>query len=383
MSPWLPAPVGTAPSVGQAGRWVVAAVGAALLAEHAGAPAPDVGQPPEGVVPAIRRQRVTSLLAPHAVDLGLDGAAAQRLANLRFDDVTSGLAMVAHARAAAAALNRAGVDHLLVKGLALTVTVGRSAATRGGGDLDLWVRPAEVEAAQAALAEVGWRRRPDAAGLPAVGVGWRGRLIERIGNEVALVHPDRAPVDLHWRLCLEPGELGFGFDEAWAASVPLGGIGDGLRGLCPPHALAHVCYHARKEHFSILRQCVDVVDLAGACDPDEVSALAMTDPNVALALGIVAPLAPWLAGIAPPVRRLARLAAEVQCELGSTRWTNMAMRSTGGASRLATRWARESWLLRSSPRPAVALRHVAHGLVPVRLLTDEAPLQNRRRVAAR
>lgn len=383
MSTWLPAPVGTAPSVGDAGRWVAAAVGAVLAAEQTGAPVSGVGEPPEAVVAAIRRHRVTTLLAPHAAELGLGEAAAQRLVRARFDEVTSGLAMVVHARAASAALADAGVDHLLVKGVALTATVGRGAATRGSGDLDVWVRPGDLRSAYDALTDAGWHRRSDATGLPEVGAGWRWRLVERIGKEMALDHPERATVDLHWRLCHEPGELGFNFDEAWAASVPLDGVGAGVRGLCPRHALAHVAYHARKEHFCILRQCVDVVDLARVCGTDDVSVLAAEDPNVALALTVVTPLAPWVEGAVRPSRRVARLAAEVQRELGSLRWTHTVMRSARGASRMPTRWGRESWLVRSSPRPSLALRHVVDGLVPLRLLTDEAPLRHRRHASAR
>ena len=365
--------VGSAPEVEPEGRWVAAAVAAVLAAEHEEAPVGCVGPPPEGIVLAIAQHRVTTLLAPHATALGLNEADAERLVAADGDDRTSGLTMVVHARAASAALADAGVDHLLVKGVALATMAGRRPATRGHGDLDLWVRPADLATAEAALVEAGWWRRSDTAGLPAVGSGWRWRLVQQIGKEVVLEHATRADVDLHWRLCHEQGELRFGFDEAWAASVALEEVGAGVRGLGPQHALAHVAYHARKEHYCILRQCVDIVDLARVCAPDQVAALAATDPNVALALAVVTPLAPWLGGIAPPSRRVTRLATEVQRELGSTRWTHTEVRSARHASRLPTHRGKESWLLRSAPRRRIALRHLLYSLVPLRRLTEQGP----------
>lgn len=372
-----PLGVGTSEAVGPGGRWVAAAVAAVLRAEHEGTPVASVGAPPPGIVPAIRGHRVTSLLTDHAVALGLGEGATRRLTEVRLNDVTQGLGVVVHTRIMSAALTDAGVDHLVVKGIALSDTVGRGAATRGPGDIDTWVRPADLGVAMAALADAGWHRRPTTAGLPEVGSGWRWGLVERVGQELALDHPQHATVDLHWRLSHDGRELPFGFEEAWAASVPLEGVGPGVRGLCPRHALAHVAHHARKEHFCILRQCVDVVDLARICGPGDTAALAAHDPNVALALAVSAPLAPWVRGSVPS-RRVARLAGEVQRDLGSLRWTHAALHAAQGTSRFSTRWAREWWLVRSAPRPAVAVRHVGRSLVPLRLLTDTAPLRHRR-----
>lgn len=52
----------------------------------------------------------------------------------------------------------------------------------------------------------------------------------------------RSELDLHSRLLNSPGYADiFSFDELWVASMPLPTIGDGMRALSPPHALAHAC----------------------------------------------------------------------------------------------------------------------------------------------
>jgi len=375
-------PVGTAPGVDEPGRWAASALAAVLAAERAGiavdAVAPGLAAPPRGSVIALRRHRLTTVVAPHADALGFAPDVSARLLELQRAEVAGGLANVVHARAASGVLAAAGVDHLIVKGVALSSAVGRGAAVRGRGDIDTWVRPGDLDVATEALAAAGWTRRPDAAGLPAVGSGWRWRLVERIGNEMALDHPERDTVDLHWRLTADAHELGFDFDEALEGSVALGEVGPTVRGLGPLHALAHVAQHARKEHYCILRQCLDVSDAAGVCDSDDVAALAGRDPNVALALAVAAPLAPWLGGFGAPGRREARLAAEVHAELGSLRWTHAATRAVSGAARMPSRWGRESWLVRSAPTRSVALRHVARSVVPLRLVVDDAPWRHRR-----
>lgn len=357
---------------------MVAAVAAVLTAEHEDAAVVSPGPPPEGAVAAIRAHRVTTLLADRAAEVGFDDDAVAQLAAERHDDVASGMGVIAHTREVSHALGGAGVDHLFVKGVAMASMAGRGAATRGSGDIDVWVRPSDLAVVTEALAEAGWSRRSDVAGLPDVGSGWRWRLLQRVGHELPLEHPKRSDVDLHWRLTPEASELTFGFEEAWRSSVPLDELGDGIRGLCPSHALAHAASHARKEHFSIVRQCVDVVDLVRVCGVDEAAALAARDRNVALALGVVNPLAPWLGLPAVAGRRPARLAAEIRAELGSTHWELASLQSQRGLRRLPVRLLRESWLVRSAPRVTAAVGHLARSVVPLRLLTDDAPVRHRR-----
>ena len=371
--------MGTSPTVGPAGRWVVEAVAAVLTAEHTGAPVSPIGPAPEGVLDAVVAHRVTTLLADHAEALGLGEEAVLELEAARRDEVLLGLATIVHTRSMSETLTDAGVDHLVVKGTALASMVGRGAATRGSGDIDTWVRPADLAVAEAALAAAGWRRSSSTLGLPAAGVGWRWRLVERLGWEVPLTNPQRGTVDLHWRLTHDPHELGFGFEEAWDASVAIPELGSANRGLCPMHALEHVAYHGRKEHFCIVRQCVDVLDLVRICGSVEAADLARRSGNVALALEVVAPLAPPPGVPTVPSARVRRLAAEARADVGSLAWTLNSQWSATGLGRAPTRLRRESWMVRSAPSVSVAARHLAGMVVPVRLLADAAPVSHRRR----
>jgi hypothetical protein len=331
------------------------------------------------VVAAVVGHRLTTLLADHAEALGLGEEAVLELEAARHDEVLLGLATIVHTRFMSDTLAAAGVDHLLVKGTALASMVGRGAATRGSGDIDTWVRPADLAVAEAALVEAGWRRSSSTAGLPAAGTGWRWRLVERLGWEVPLTHPQRGTVDLHWRLTHDPHELGFGFEEAWARSVALPELGSANRGLCASHALEHVAYHGRKEHFCIVRQCVDVIDLVRIFGAVEAANLARRSNNVALALEVVAPLVPPPGVPTVPSDRVRRLAAEARADVGSLQWTLNSQWSATGLSRAPTRLRRESWMVRSAPSAGVAARHLAGTVVPLRLLVDAAPMSHRRR----
>lgn len=134
-----------------------------------------------GVVPAVQRWSGAALPAGIAGEL--------RRATLR-----AGLAHLGALetfREAAAALDEAGVPHLVLKGLALAHLYS-SGAERFSTDLDLLVAPADRERARRALL---------AAGYSAPG-GVAARLLDRVHFHVSLAPraPGRVPIELHWGL---------------------------------------------------------------------------------------------------------------------------------------------------------------------------------------
>jgi hypothetical protein len=326
---------------------------------------------------AIVRHRVVPLLAPHAAALGLPDVQQHRLHEMHLGVAGAGLANAAHTDAASAVLADAGVDHLVVKGAVLPPLVGQTPASRGPGDIDVWVRTDAWADAERALGAAGWSRRDGTADLPVPGDGWRGRVVQRVGMEMPLDHPRRSTVDLHWRLVPDHREVRFGFDEALARSVPVPEVGPTVRTLCPVDALDHIAQHGRKEHWPVLRQLVDVADLAAACG-DDLEELVRTSPNARVALATAAHVDARLSDLPGIDRRARRLADEAWTGCLSLHWPLSTLWSATGLERVRVRARRESWDLRSAPSASVAAAHVGRALVPVRLLTDPHPLRHRR-----
>jgi hypothetical protein len=137
--------------------------------------------------------------------------------------------LVRQGRELLAKLHEAGVETLLLKGAALIMLDYRSAGMRPMADLDVLVRPEQVEDAVAVLTSLGWAS--DAT--------------VKTPSRLAFLHADtfqnrnRFPCELHWRTIMhrEP-ELDF-----WqrAVAVDFGGVE--TRSLCAADRLLHVCVH--------------------------------------------------------------------------------------------------------------------------------------------
>lgn len=315
-----------------------------------GTPAPPLppGCTSHAAVRLLQRHRVIGTVAAAAETIGLDDEVAQLAAGARARLLLAGLGNAADTALASTALTRAGVEHLVVKGVAIPAVLGRSPAERGPGDVDLWVRPADLRAAEEALAAHGWRRRATAPTVQP-GDGWRWRLTEHALHEVPLDHPDRSTADLHWRLTGDPGELGFGFDDAYAASVAIPAVGATVRTLAPVHALEHVAQHGRKEAWHTLRHLLDVLALAEAVGPETTGRLAAERPNVRLAMATAAHLDPQLIrGMHVDATTARGAAAAWQLCLDHERNPGF-RRERHGVGAAAAKLRRTGWRFRSAP----------------------------------
>jgi hypothetical protein len=362
--------------------WVVEALWAvfASATDHATAAAPASTPAPipapttpwRAVLQAIQRHRVTSIIAPHANALGCPADVAARLHELHVYEVARAMKLVHDTADASAALAVAEIDHLLIKGAGLAVVMGGRPVDRGGGDIDLWVRPHDVARSVDTLCAAGWERSPKAPGpLPADVRRWRWMLRE--DWELPLV-PSRGgqTVDLHWRLLEFEGEFTFGFEAAMALAVPVPEVGPTVRTLCAAHALEHAAAHARKEGWLALRQVADVVRVARMCEPDVVAGLVERSRNVRLGVAMAARLDPQLGSqAARPLgladRRLVNEAWASCLAFGSYRL--MEMRVTGWP--LVVGRARQlSWVLRSAPGWGARRHHLLRLVGRSRVLVD-------------
>lgn len=120
----------------------------------------------------------------------LSGWPDRMIAAIAEDARINGLWEATHAAALSrllAALDKAGIEAVLMKGTALAYSLHDEPATRRRGDSDLIIRPADCERARAVFAECGWYRNKDPHGL----VFQESWLIEAAGH---FVHA----LDLHW-----------------------------------------------------------------------------------------------------------------------------------------------------------------------------------------
>jgi hypothetical protein len=355
-------------------RWTAAAVTEVLDAQRANRPVkpPSISEPDwDDVVRATIRHRVHVLLAPHLSELGVPEPTAGRLSQAHRRTFQSGMAEVRDTVAVSTFLDDAGIDHLIVKGAAFSWTVGELPAQRGGGDVDVWVRPFDVARAERLAREHGWQRRPSAERLPEPGDGWRWRTFLRLTYEHALDHPELTTLDLHWRLARHQPELGFDFADAWERSVAVPVLGPAARTLCPDDAFVHIAQHGRKEAWPTLRHLVDVARIAETIGPHRTRALARQHQNVALALTVSARVAPWLAELVDPGhRRVDALADEAWQGCLSLQYRLATRRNLPARSARRIRAQHESWVLRSAPDWATRLMGMVSLAIPVRLLID-------------
>lgn len=265
------------------------AVARVLAFERHGVPISALGVPSppaarDHVLEALAEHRVVAVVAEHLDALGVDGETAFIVRAMRSQSLAAGLRLQLDTDVVSTLLRTAGIEHLIVKGAALSAMVGRPPPQRGAGDVDVWVRPADVARAEAVVHANGWTR--SRATLPFPSDGWRWQVLMAVGNELPQQAETRSSIDLHWRLTQFAGEDIPTFDEAYRRSVPVTAVGDGVRTLCPTDAVRHLAQHARKDVWPGLRYVVDFVRVIDCCDHGDVVDMADRLPNVALALAV-------------------------------------------------------------------------------------------------
>jgi hypothetical protein len=326
------------------------------------------------VAEAVFMHRVHVLLAPHATKLGMPDELADHISRAQRQILEGGIAQVRDTSVVSEMLEAAGVEHLIVKGVVLAAAMEDLPALRGRGDIDLWVRAEDVGKVESIARSAGWRRRPIAARLPEPDSSWRWRTLLRFAHEQALDHPERATLDLHWRLAECQAELGFDFDDAYERSIPMPAAGPSVRTLSLEDTFVHIAQHGRKEAWATLRHLVDVIRLVDVFGPDRSRELSRKHQNVALAILTAANLEPSLAELAGAANeRTQSLAEEAWKGCLSLEFPQQIRRSLTGQQAWRARWRYESWLIRSAPDWPTRAALAAQLAVPLRPLVDPDP----------
>ncbi|MCP5267126.1 MAG: nucleotidyltransferase family protein [Burkholderiaceae bacterium] len=132
------------------------------------------------------------------------------------------------------ALARAGLDAMVLKGVAIAQTYYRDVGSRPMADIDILVRPGSIARAIAALAKAGWHVPPDGPRL--------SDALLRYRKSIVLRRADGMELDLHWAVLDLRGDEN-ACDSFWAAAVPVSLNRVPMRILCAADQLLHACAH--------------------------------------------------------------------------------------------------------------------------------------------
>jgi hypothetical protein len=206
-------------------------------------------------------QRLLPLLYRRLRHLGIDSPHVGKLKGAYRRALYRNTITLRNAVAVVGLLRSAGIEALVLKGVAMVVLYYRELGVRPMSDFDILVRPEDARRAIHVLESTGWSRRhgpPFTDGFFTVHYGWPFR------------HPNGAELDLHWYLLDQSCAPGADAD-LWQAARPAEVEGSPVRVLNPTDQLLHVCVHGAEwdtvpnlrwvaDAVVILKQAADQLD---------------------------------------------------------------------------------------------------------------------------
>ncbi|HEY6891762.1 MAG TPA: nucleotidyltransferase family protein, partial [Solirubrobacter sp.] len=194
----------------------------------------------ERAVEAAAWHRLEPMLAQHlAADEGVPADLQARLQERYFANAARNAFVAASLRDALAALTGAGVEAMLLKGAALTAAVYPDPAVREMLDVDVLVRSEQLDAANAALAALGYRS-PPGSGEEQHSAGW---MRANHHHDPALVADDGLlAIELHHHIAMKDERRHFDVGDLWERSRPHPAVA-GHRLPAGEDLLLHVGFH--------------------------------------------------------------------------------------------------------------------------------------------
>lgn len=169
-----------------------------------------------------------------------------QLKQLREADVHRNLWIKGEAFKIIEELEQRGISAIVLKGIWLSERLYRNAGIRATSDIDLLIKPEQIEAAAAALRELGF----DGTGLKRAGA-----YHAVFGNSP---HPAKQSIaiELHWHVVL-PDFCRMDCRQLWAASYPLPPY-ECIHQLSVPDLFYTLCLHGAKHNMSSLKHILDL-----------------------------------------------------------------------------------------------------------------------------
>jgi hypothetical protein len=168
--------------------------------------------------------------------------------------IRTNLARAAEALRLQRLFDDAGTPVLFFKGTSLAVLAFGNVGLSGGQDIDLLVPGEALPDAIALVARAGYRRYDPPSDVSDA----RLQLVLPLRRDLGFVHQENGiPIELHWRLFLNPHAMPE--DSIMAASrvVPLTGSA-GLRTMCEEDLFAYLCLHGALHSWNRLKWLADV-----------------------------------------------------------------------------------------------------------------------------
>lgn len=210
------------------------------------------------ILAAVRRHRLALVLAPAAAALAWPPAAVEALRQEARSQQRAALALIAATLEVISALEAAGLRALLLKGPALALQTTGQPWSRGGGDIDVLVAPADLPRAVAVLEGLGFAQPPGQ--FPRDLASFWGRYSRWASHELPLWRQGRW-LDLHWALNTMRAPLP-SFEVLWQARQAIQLNGQAVPTLALEDAFRHSCLHAASDQWMELRHLVDITLLA-------------------------------------------------------------------------------------------------------------------------
>ena len=207
---------------------------------------------------AVQRQRLALVLAPVATSLPWPPAAVEALRQEARSQQRAALALIAATLEVSAALDAEGLRALCIKGPALALQTTGQSWSRGGGDIDVLVAPADLPRAVGVVEALGFAQPPGQ--FPRDFGSFWGRYCRWASHELPLWRQGRW-LDLHWALNTVRAPLP-PFEALWQARQVVTLNGRAVATLALEHAFRHSCLHAASDQWMELRHLVDITLLA-------------------------------------------------------------------------------------------------------------------------
>jgi hypothetical protein len=181
-------------------------------------------------------------------------AIAREISALAAEQVHQNLARAAEALRLQRLFNESGLPVLFVKGASLAVLAFGNLALRGGQDIDLLVPRETLTAATAMVERAGYRRFDPPPGISDAQL----RLLIPIRKDFGFAHQSTGlPIELHWRLFLNPHALTEASIMAASRVVPLTAAA-GLRTMGEEDLFAYLCMHGALHWWNRLKWLADL-----------------------------------------------------------------------------------------------------------------------------
>lgn len=189
--------------------------------------------------------------------LGLGDPTLDRIRGIYRQSWTRNQMLFGAAAPTLARLEQAGIETLLLKGAAVSVTAYHDTGVRWMADVDVLVRVEQAQRAHEILLGERWvpEDREPAPRTPEPAV-------IRTRHSCGYERPGALGLDLHWRALWQP------YDDAdfWAAAEPIELAGVATRALCPADQLLQICVHGvewNPNGVHWLLDAANVIDAAG------------------------------------------------------------------------------------------------------------------------